>query len=121
MSGVVAVVDIDGVVADEGEERVYSEEAGWPYDRCVVIEAGRDLVRGLYKSGVRIVFHTARPAVDRDVTKKWLARHDIPYHELVMGKPLGDVYLDDRSFPTFDPRKVTYEDVGLALLWRQRP
>lgn len=109
------VVDIDGVIATEGKTKVYSDEAGWCYGKCAAIPEGVDMVRRLYADGVRVVFHTARPAHDRNVTESWLRRKKIPYHALIMGKPLAAMYLDDCSFPAFDPKTCAGEVMAELL------
>ena len=53
-----AVIDIDGVLATGTKEEVYSEEAGWAYDKCTPIQEGIRMVWKLYRSGYRIVLHT---------------------------------------------------------------
>lgn len=68
-----------------------------------------DLVRQLKEEGHTIIIHTARrmathnnnvDAVIRDVgdlTVKTLTDLDIPYDSLQFGKPLADMYIDDRA------------------------
>jgi capsule biosynthesis phosphatase len=59
--------------------------------------------------GNRIIFHTARrmlthrgdlKKIEEDVgqiTRDWLAEHNVPYDELIFGKPYGDAYIDDKA------------------------
>lgn len=91
------VFDLDGVIAYGTVEDVYSDEAGWAYEKCdPAIETIRAM--RLIKDQVKIVIHTARPIVELEKTKEWLARFNVPYDELIMGKPFGQLYIDDRSF-----------------------
>jgi uncharacterized HAD superfamily protein len=92
-----AVVDIDGVIATGGKE-VYSKEAGWAYEKCVPIHEGVAMLRRFRRNGVEIKLHTARWESDREKTEKWLEKYDIPYDSLRMGKPSGDIYIDDRGY-----------------------
>ena len=32
------------------------------------------------------------------MTVDWLKRYGIKYHQLIMGKPIGDIWIDDRAF-----------------------
>jgi len=48
-------------------------------------------------NGNKIIIHTARHEEDRALTEEWLKNNNIPHSELVMGKPLGHFYLDDKS------------------------
>ena len=66
-------------------------------------------VRYLFDNGHYIVIHTARhmKTCNGDIeltkkrighiTEKTLTDFKIPYHELIYGKPYGDVYVDDKS------------------------
>jgi capsule biosynthesis phosphatase len=68
-----------------------------------------ELARKLKKEGHTIIIHTARRmtthghnigAVIRDiglVTFNTLAEFDIPYDEIIFGKPIADMYIDDRA------------------------
>jgi hypothetical protein len=94
-----AVIDIDGVLADGTKEQVYSDAAGWAYEHCSPIEKGFQLLHFLRERGFRIVLYTARLEEDREITLAWLKRYEAEFDYLVMGKPYGDVYVDDRSVP----------------------
>ncbi len=66
-------------------------------------------LRHLYETGHYIIIHTARhmKTCNGDIelakskigkiTEDTLHKFNIPYHELVYGKPYGDVYVDDKS------------------------
>lgn len=59
--------------------------------------------------GNRIIIHTARRMLTHrgdlakieddvgQVTREWLARHNVPYDELIFGKPMADFYIDDKA------------------------
>lgn len=53
----------------------------------------------LYDAGHIIILHTGRNWDCYNVTKKQLRKHNIKYHELVMGKPQG-VYVDKDAITT---------------------
>lgn len=96
--------DIDQVLADGTIEDVYSEAAGWAFDKCVPIEKTVELIDELAKRGVEIYLHTARYEEDREKTEQWLRDYDIPYDNLSFGKPMADLYIDDKNYPVpFDP------------------
>lgn len=54
-------------------------------------------VRNLHERGHYIVIHTARSEAGGELAREALRGFRIPYHELVFGKPCGDVYVDDLS------------------------
>ena len=91
--------DIDGVVASGTVSEVYSDEAGWAFDKCLPITETVELIKRLAEAGCDIVLMTARYEEDRAKTVAWLDRHDIPYSKLVMDKPNADLYVDDKNYP----------------------
>lgn len=58
-------------------------------------------VNRLFSEGHRILLYTARGAttgVDwRELTRQQLKEWGVCYHELYMGKPTADIYIDDRA------------------------
>ena len=79
------------------------------YSTVLPIPKTIEFLKHLYNHGHYIIIHTARHMktcendVDKvkerveEVTKQTLKNMDIPYHELVFGKPYGNVYVDDKS------------------------
>ena len=75
-----------------------------------------NLVKKLKDDGHYIIIYTARRmathnhnvgAVIKDIGKvtfETLDKFEIPYDELIFGKPLGDVYIDDRAYNPYDER-----------------
>lgn len=84
------VIDIDGVIAKTRKT--------FDFENCEVMEKSIESVNRLYSEGNFIVFHTARPRCDYTKTVMWLLEKGFKFHQLVMDKPLGDVYIDDRAF-----------------------
>ncbi len=64
-----------------------------------------DSVNKLYNHGHRIKIFTARGMVSgtdfRGLTERQLKEWGVKYHELIMGKPSGDIYLDDKACTPF--------------------
>lgn len=83
------VVDLDGVIA---------QGSNYPnYEECRVVPGATEYLLSLKDAGHYIVIYSARWEVDREVTELWLFVHGVPYDKLILGKPLADVYLDDRA------------------------
>jgi uncharacterized HAD superfamily protein len=95
---ITVVVDIDGVVATGTQSEVYSNKAGWAYEKCAPIPEGVEMVRQLKAKGFFVHFFTARLESDFAVTKAWLELHEIPYDKLTMGKPPAELYIDDKGY-----------------------
>lgn len=93
------IIDIDGVI---GKKLKWS--IGDSYlrakDMFLEIEFNENVVRKinqLYDNGHTIVLHTSRLWHDYDVTVEWLKKGNVKYNVLIMAKPLGDYYIDDRN------------------------
>jgi len=97
--------DLDGVIATGSKEEVYSEKAGWAYEKCDPLLTNILIIRQLKSEGYTIVIYTARKQCDYDKTVLWLCRFGVPYNELRMDKPLADLYIDDNGirFNRSDP------------------
>ncbi len=87
------VIDIDGTICTN----TYGEynKAKPFYDRIAFIN-------NLYDQGNIIKFFTARGSATKidwsEITKRQLLDWEVKYHELIMGKPEGDIFIDDKSF-----------------------
>ncbi len=86
------VFDIDGVIALKREDLDYGQAL--PNEKMIKI------VNQLYDWGNRIVLFTARGYVTgidwKPVTAKQMQDWGVKYHELHMGKPNADFYVDDK-------------------------
>ena len=94
------VFDIDGTICTvtDGE-----------YKDAKPLQVRIDQVNKLYDQGHKILFHTARGMGRSDnsqvfayrllykFTKKQLEDWGVKHHGLFMGKPAGDIYIDDKG------------------------
>lgn len=94
------VVDIDGTICSltDGD-----------YSQAKPIFKRIDKINNLFEQGNRIVFHTARgmgrtnnnpqkaKELFYDLTEKQLDSWGVKFHELWLGKPSGDLYIDDKG------------------------
>tara|TARA_R110000824_G_scaffold285438_3_gene473632 strand:- start:217 stop:537 length:321 start_codon:yes stop_codon:yes gene_type:complete len=94
------VFDIDGTICINSNS---------DYENSVPIQDRIDKINQLYNEGNTIIFQTARgmgrsknsPAfayakffeLTQDQLKKW----GVKYHSLFLGKPAGDIYVDDKG------------------------
>ena len=65
------VLDLDGVIATGTTEEVYSDEAGWAFEKCEVMEGAKEGLERLSKE-YNLILSTARRKTDVDKTMKWL-------------------------------------------------
>lgn len=87
------VIDIDGTICSNTYGKY---ENATPFDDRISV------INKLYKDGNIIKFFTARGSTTNkdwsELTKKQLSDWGVNYHELIMGKPEGDVFIDDKAF-----------------------
>lgn len=69
------------------------------------------MLRTFRAEQIQIVLHTARWERDRDKTVWWLEHHNIPYDQLLMDKPSGDLYVDDLNCPPFHPAAADHQSL----------
>lgn len=96
------IIDIDGTICTE--ERTYSRSLAKPLKDAVFS------VNALYDKGHTIIFYTARTWMEFEMTTDWLEKNGFKYHQLVMGKPIGDIWIDDRALPF-----TNWEEINLVL------
>lgn len=86
-------VDIDETICVSPNNRDYSQASPIISNICRINE--------LYDSGDTIVYWTARgtgSGIDwRDVTEEQFERWGVKYHELKFGKPIYDMFIDDKN------------------------
>tara|TARA_Y100000310_G_scaffold343167_1_gene449604 strand:+ start:5970 stop:6290 length:321 start_codon:yes stop_codon:yes gene_type:complete len=94
------VFDLDGTLCTQ---------ASGNYSAARPLEANIKVVNRLYNEGHKIIIYTAR-GMGRsnnnykfanenlyEITAQQLERWSIKYHELFLGKPAGDYYIDDKA------------------------
>lgn len=93
------VFDVDDVLCDNKNR---------DYKNAVPLRENIAKLNGLHDMGYKIVLHTARGMVscggdvkaadkkNRSVLESWLERHGVYYDELVFGKPIAMMYIDDK-------------------------
>lgn len=106
MSTQTIVMDLDDTICHPLHGRKASE------DKYGMANPNRDVIEGLRlakEKGFRIVIHTARRMVTHSgdinkivddvgqITIDWLNKHEVPYDEIVWGKPYGVYYVDDKA------------------------
>ncbi|CAB4159535.1 hypothetical protein UFOVP699_271 [uncultured Caudovirales phage] len=76
------------------------------YSTATPIPEAIEKVNKLYHEGHYIVFWTARGTVSgidwRELTELQLNTWGVPYHELKLGKPAYDLFIDDKNINSKD-------------------
>ena len=99
------VIDIDGTICSLTDGN-YSE--AMPFKDRI------EKINSLYDEGHTIIYHTARGMGrnNNNGTLAWpefyrftanqLISWDVKYHRLILGKPAGDIYIDDKGMKDAD-------------------
>jgi hydroxymethylpyrimidine pyrophosphatase-like HAD family hydrolase len=100
------VFDIDGTICTKAIE--------FDYEGSEPIRSRIQIINRLYDQGHTIIFQTARgmgrfnndaeQAINTfyDMTVKQLNEWGVKYHQLFLGKPAGDIYIDDKGMRDVD-------------------
>jgi trehalose-6-phosphatase len=83
------MIDLDGVICTE--ERTFERPLAEP------ISGAREAIQRLRAAGHTVIVYTARNWLECRVTQKWLADHGFEVDGLQMGKPVADLWIDDRA------------------------
>lgn len=84
------VIDLDGTILEEKNTKEKPEAKPLP--------GAVDAVNKLYEMGHVIIIYSARAGSNLELTLKQLNEYGIKYHHLVLDKPVGDIFIDDRAF-----------------------
>ncbi len=84
------MVDIDGTLCTE--ERAFERSLATP------LPGSRERVNAWHDQGHTIILWTGRGWEQYKVTVRWLTDHGYKFHQLIMGKPIVDCYIDDRAY-----------------------
>ena len=91
-------IDIDETICVSPENRDYS--------LAIPIKKNIQKANKLYEEGHTIIYWTARgtgSGIDwAEVTQKQFAEWNIKYHDLKFGKPVYDLFIDDKNMNTDD-------------------
>jgi dTDP-glucose 4,6-dehydratase len=89
----IVYVDIDETICISPKDRDYS--------KAVPIKKNIKKINTMYDNGDKIVYWTARgtgSGIDwRDITERQFKKWNVKYHELHFGKPIYDLFIDDKN------------------------
>jgi len=83
------IIDLDGTIC--------SEEKQFSRALASVNAGAREALQRLKGLGHTIIIYSARTWAEYEVTEAWLRSNGIPYDQLILGKPQGDYWIDDRA------------------------
>ena len=92
------IIDIDNTICLTRKDA----EGRWDYPNSVPYQYRIDMVNELYDGGNTIIYWTARGSGSgldwTELTKQQLDSWGCKYHEVRLGKPSYDVWIDDKAF-----------------------
>ncbi len=94
-------VDLDGTICTE--EQTFERALAKP------IPGAREALAGMIEAGHTVIIYSSRSWSELRMTEAWLKDNDIPYSGLHLGKPVADVFIDDRSIRFTDWRTAIDE------------
>ncbi len=83
------IIDLDGTICTE--EKTFSRSLAKPIPGAI------ENINRLYSEGHTIIIYSSRSWQEYEMTAEWLKSNSILYHQLVLGKPIGDLWIDDRA------------------------
>lgn len=115
-------VDFDGVIAEYGSWRgkgIFGDP----------IRGVHEFMRKLKGEGWKIIIHTSRS--ETDLIKRYLEEEKIPFDYINynpinvelgcnLGKPVADIYLDDRAITFCGNWQKAYMDINSFEIWHKR-
>jgi len=98
------IIDMDGTICTEMRQ----------FSRCLADpkKGAVETINKLYEAGNTIIIYSSRTWVEYEMTVDWLKKYGVKYHQLLMGKPIGDVWIDDRAITCTD----NWDDIAAKLL-----
>jgi hypothetical protein len=82
-------VDLDGTICTE--EPTFERSLAKP------IPGAREALTSLAAAGHTIIIYSSRSWSELRMTEAWLKENQMPYHGLHLGKPVADLFIDDRA------------------------
>ncbi len=83
------IIDLDGTICTE--EKTFSRNL------AKLNKDAKESIEKLKSEGHTIIIYTARSWNEYEMTIDWLKKNKIPFDQLIMGKPTGDYWIDDRA------------------------
>ena len=83
------IIDLDGTICNETN---FNNR-----NKSKLIKGAREAINKLYKKKNNITIYSARGWNEFKITENWLKKNKVKYHKLILGKAIGDVWIDDRA------------------------
>tara|TARA_B100001093_G_scaffold429545_1_gene424844 strand:- start:935 stop:1237 length:303 start_codon:yes stop_codon:yes gene_type:complete len=83
------IIDLDGTIC--------SEEKQFSRALAKIKDGAKESLEILRDKGYKIIIYSARTWAEYEMTENWLKANEVPYDQIILGKPQGDYWIDDRA------------------------
>ena len=83
------IIDLDGTIC--------SEEKQFSRALAKIKDGAKESLEKLRDKGYKIIIYSARTWAEYEMTENWLKTNKVPYDQIILGKPQGDYWIDDRA------------------------
>jgi len=83
------IIDLDGTIC--------SEEKQFSRALAKIKDGAKESLEKLRDKGYKIIIYSARTWAEYEMTENWLKANKVPYDQIILGKPQGDYWIDDRA------------------------
>ena len=83
------IIDLDGTIC--------SEEKQFSRALAKIKNGAKESLEKLRDKGYKIIIYSARTWAEYEMTENWLKENKVPYDQIILGKPQGDYWIDDRA------------------------
>ena len=83
------IIDLDGTIC--------SEEKQFSRSLAIANKGAKEALQKIRDKGHTIIIYSARTWAEYELTIDWLKKNNIPFDQLILGKPQGDYWIDDRA------------------------
>ena len=95
------IIDLDGTICTE--EKIFNRGLATP------LPGAKEALDKFKEEGHTIIIYSARGWNEYDMTIRWLKSNYIPYDQVVLGKPIGQYWIDDRAIRFTSWEKIAPE------------
>ena len=95
------IIDLDGTIC--------SEEKQFSRALAKIKDGAKESLEKLRDKGYKIIIYSARTWAEYEMTENWLKENKVPYDQIILGKPQGDYWIDDRAIRFRSWEKVINE------------
>ena len=83
------IIDLDGTIC--------SDEKQFSRALAKIKDGAKESLEKLRDKGYKIIIYSARTWAEYEMTENWLKENKVPYDQIILGKPQGDYWIDDRA------------------------